>query len=348
MNETKDFWDKLYKENAPKILGVCRRYVLNKEVAEDLMHDAFLTAINKHDSYAGKGCIEAWLRKIAVNTALMYLRGNNSKKIQNDWLQNENDYQTMDVTNTNDIRSVIEQSDFSDNELLEIIDKLPEHHRQVFNLYVIDNYTHAQISKELTISEGTSKSHLARARKKIQQLLYQKACEKPREKKKKVRAAILLFITPFHLRAIDKLFKSRFINFSLEPTAGPATIFNSVNWQNVQLPVIKSAFYISNLRYWFIGVTGGITTVFFVATGIRNNLKIQAAPELDSVDTIKTIMEPNNSPDTAITVVFPVSKNSSHTSAQKKQPVVIKRTLIQRKTIIVRDTIKLTDSTNAL
>jgi len=71
MNLTKEFWEKAYKENASLMSGVCRRYVQNKEVAEDLMQDAFVSAMSKAESYSGLGSFNGWLRKITVNTALM-------------------------------------------------------------------------------------------------------------------------------------------------------------------------------------------------------------------------------------------------------------------------------------
>lgn len=168
-------WDVIYKNNASKLLGVCRRYIKDEQLAEDLMHNAFITAINKISSYSGVGAFEGWLRKIVVNTVLLYLR--DSKKMQfsdNEPLENQSDTEAeSDAEQTQ--KRVIEEAGFSQQELLEIVDELPVHHKTVFNLYVIDGYTHNEIGEMLKISGGTSKSHLARARKKIQQLLFEKA-----------------------------------------------------------------------------------------------------------------------------------------------------------------------------
>ncbi|MGB3946735.1 MAG: sigma-70 family RNA polymerase sigma factor [Bacteroidia bacterium] len=171
-------WDVIYKNNASKLLGVCRRYINDEQLAEDLMHNAFITAMNKISTYSGSGLFEAWLRKIVVNTVLLYLR--ESKKMQiSDTEQIENHPISDSETESEQTqKKIIEEAGFSQQELLEIVDKLPLHHKTVFNLYVIDGYTHNEIGDLLKISGGTSKSHLARARKKIQELLLEKAKRK--------------------------------------------------------------------------------------------------------------------------------------------------------------------------
>lgn len=69
-------WEHIYENNAAKLKGVCRRYVKSDEVAEDIMHDAFEIAMQKVESYSGKGSFDGWLYKITVNTALQHLRNN--------------------------------------------------------------------------------------------------------------------------------------------------------------------------------------------------------------------------------------------------------------------------------
>ena len=164
------FWDVAYRNNAPILLGVLRRYVKETDVVQDLLHEVFITAINKHDSYAGKGCFEAWLHRIAVNTALMYLRNEKNRQIPEEAVLTTTD---DDEADKDDARTAIEAAGFSSEDLLSVIDRLPIHHKLVFNMYVMDDFSHKQIAEELNISSGTSKSHLARARKKIQQLLYE-------------------------------------------------------------------------------------------------------------------------------------------------------------------------------
>lgn len=189
---SKTFWEKAYHQNINKLIGVGYRYTTDREIAEDLAHDAFLLAYEKVAEFEGKGPFEAWLRRIMVNQCLQYLRGQQKQKYITDYLQHE-------VENTEE-STYEEKQDFSEAELLAVINQLPEHHKMVFNLYVIDGFSHAQIANELGISEGTSKSHLARARKRIKELLNQK---------KKKSAILLLFWN------IDELYKKRFKHFEL-------------------------------------------------------------------------------------------------------------------------------------
>lgn len=154
------FWEELYRTQAPILLGVCRRYVPDVQQAEDLMHDAFLTAIRKQESFSNMGTIEGWLRRITVNTALLHLR--NEKKLSmlyssDDIGERPDEVPDMDPDATPE--SIILAAGFESADLLAALDELPEHHRVVFNLYVFEGYTHKQIGEELGISAGTSKSH---------------------------------------------------------------------------------------------------------------------------------------------------------------------------------------------
>ncbi|MVM35729.1 sigma-70 family RNA polymerase sigma factor [Spirosoma sp. HMF4905] len=204
---TKSFWEATYKQNIAKLIGVCYRYTYNRQIAEDLAHDAFLVAIDKSSSFENKGSFDAWLRRIVINVALQYLREQKKQKHQEDRIA----YDTTSI-DYQDENQVNEENTFSKAELLEAIERLPEHHKLVFNLYVFDNFTHAQIGAELGISEGTSKSHLARARKKIRQILN----EKVNENKKRTRL-FLLFLLPDKLYKIDHLFARQLNYFEIQP-----------------------------------------------------------------------------------------------------------------------------------
>jgi len=347
MNLTKDFWNNAYKENASRLIGVCRRYVGDSYLAEDLAHDAFLTAMNKQESFTGKGAFEAWLRKIAINTALMYLRNKKTEQIINDWMQHENEYQAHDDQFDHTWRNVVEQADFSSNELLEIIDLLPEHHRQVFNLYVIDKYSHSDIGSELNISVGTSKSHLARARKKIQQLLYEKALKKPEEQKKKKSAGILLLFLSGRQGYIDKVFRERLGDLRIEPLASEP-VFRSADLSAITRPEIRTSFLASKGRYLFIGVSGGIIIAFFLVSTFRNNkdttIPIIAEPANTSFQ--DTLLHPEGSSVESTKPELPPSKKASGISTTEPAPVIIKRTIVQRKTVTIHDTIRLSDTTH--
>jgi RNA polymerase sigma factor (sigma-70 family) len=222
----KVFWENAYRQNISKLIGVGYRYTVDRQVAEDLAQDTFIIAYQKKESFKGTGPFEAWLRRIMVNVCLQYLRVQHKKKYLDDWLKNETSAVETHEENING-----PNSEFTETVLLEAVNRLPEHHKLVFNLYVLDQFTHAQIGKELGISEGTSKSHLARARKKIKELLN----EKPGiEKKGKKKAAFLLFIWN-----IDGLYKKRFKNFGL--TNRKNFSFDSLHAQPVTAPITSAS-----------------------------------------------------------------------------------------------------------
>lgn len=210
IKSTKEFWTNAYQKNIGKLIAICYRYTRNYQLSEDLAHDAFLKAIDKAASFRGEGEFDAWLRRIVVNHVLQHLRDQKKKPYLEDLMLEHAETETEEE-NTHLIMSIGVTTD----ELLEIVDQLPEHHRLVFNLYVLEKFTHAQIGGELGISEGTSKSHLARARKKLKQLLVSRVehIEKKEEKKR-------VFLLPFVISddaEMDQLFEKSFDSFLILP-----------------------------------------------------------------------------------------------------------------------------------
>lgn len=149
-NDTKA-QSQIYKLYSSKLFSVCLKYSNNYAEAQDNLHDAFVTIFKKIEQYKGKGSFEGWMKRIAINTALQRYRGVGVYDIVNE-------EQIEDATIEIDEDSI--DLDF----LLKIIQELPNRYRLVFNLYVLDGYSHNEISKMLDISTGTSKSNLARAR----------------------------------------------------------------------------------------------------------------------------------------------------------------------------------------
>lgn len=142
----------LYKQYASKLFTLCLKYSRNYAEAEDNLHDAFITVFSKIDQYNNKGSFEGWLKRIAINTSLQRYRDNAG---------------VFDIVNEERIEDVkvdINDSEVSIDFLLGIIQELPDRYRLVFNLYVLDGYSHVEISELINISTGTSKSNLARAR----------------------------------------------------------------------------------------------------------------------------------------------------------------------------------------
>jgi RNA polymerase sigma-70 factor (ECF subfamily) len=148
----------LYDRHASWLLAVCLRYTGNREDAEDVLHDGFMKIIGSFDSFKQTGSLEGWMRKIMVNTALNYIRNHKKERIFTS-LEPDSDI----------IHDPSEQDDFTGNELsgeqlMEMICSLPVGYRTVFNLYVMENHSHREISEMLGITENTSKSQLSKAR----------------------------------------------------------------------------------------------------------------------------------------------------------------------------------------
>lgn len=151
----------LYERFAGKLFVVCKRYVKDSDEAEDVLQDAFVKIYRHIDQFRFECPLEAWLKRIVINTALKHLRK------EKPW---EN---TADVQ---ELAPVLPQADESlptlnYQYLLQLIQELPPGCRTVFNLYAIEGYNHPEIADLLGIAEGTSKSQLARARTLLQQKL---------------------------------------------------------------------------------------------------------------------------------------------------------------------------------
>jgi RNA polymerase sigma-70 factor (ECF subfamily) len=142
----------LYKQYASKLFSLCLKYSKNYAEAEDNLHDAFITVFNKIDQYNNKGSFEGWLKRIAINTSLQCYR------------ENVGVYDIVNEGNIEDVSVNIDDDNVNIDFLLKIIQELPDRYRLVFNLYVLDGYSHVEISELIQISVGTSKSNLARAR----------------------------------------------------------------------------------------------------------------------------------------------------------------------------------------
>ena len=362
-----DFWDGAYRDNAPSLLGVVRRYVKDESIAEDLVHETFIAAIAKYDSYSGKGSFEGWLYRIAVNTALMFLRsernnivltGQAMSLLSAEELDNDDDNEQSD-----NARTTIEAAGFSSEELLAAIDRLPEHHKLVFNMFVMDDFSHKQIAAELNISQGTSKSHLKRARKKIQHFLYEEAMNRKKIKdKRRVSAFLLLFPAKTHY--IDRLYRDGLSNFRIPPTTGSEFLASAIkqhaasNAANAAMPVVQTAtFWGTKLSYITIGCTTAAITVpicwlsMSINSPIYNNYD-SINPNYDTIIMNDSIVNSNNVADDAYIIFdnenMPVNEANNNDSVPKSnepapdmqpEPVIIKKQIIKHQTVVVRDTI---------
>ena len=148
----------LYDALSAKMFAVCLRYMGGREAAEDVFQEGFVTVFTRLDSYSGDGSFEGWARKIFVNTALMSLR-------KKDILRQSEE---VDVVRSLAADSPTPIQNMSYRELNAMIAELPPGFRTVFNMYVIEGYSHKEIAEELGISETTSRSQLQRARTMLQ------------------------------------------------------------------------------------------------------------------------------------------------------------------------------------
>ena len=142
----------LYKKYSAVLFGICLKYSPNYAEAQDNLQDAFITIYSRIEQFKGKGSFEGWIKRITVNTVLQKYR----KK------------RTFDIADEAAIEAeeevVQHEPEVSLDFLLKIVQELPDRYRLVFNLYVLDGYSHNEIAEMMGISDGTSKSNLARAR----------------------------------------------------------------------------------------------------------------------------------------------------------------------------------------
>jgi RNA polymerase sigma-70 factor (ECF subfamily) len=140
-----------YDTFSGKFLGICCRYIGDRMAAEDIMVECMVKIFEKANQFGFKGSFEGWAKKLLVNEALTYLR---SKKMFEVTIE-----EMHELPN-----SYSQNMDFESEDLLKLIQALPNGYRTIFNLYAIEGYNHKEIGKLLGISEGTSKSQLSRAR----------------------------------------------------------------------------------------------------------------------------------------------------------------------------------------
>ncbi len=154
----------LYKRFSRLMYGVCLRFARNTLEADDILQEGFIKIFTYLKDFRHEGSLEGWVRRTIINTAINYY---NSRV---------NDWRETSIEKAESYQAVAEDTleRISTNDLLKLIQELPEGYRIVFNLYVIEGYTHQEVAEMLNISENTSKSQLSRARAALQQRIVQK------------------------------------------------------------------------------------------------------------------------------------------------------------------------------
>ena len=151
---------RLYARFYNYAMSIARRYVDNQETAEEVTNDAFFKVFTKIDRYSGKMAFRIWLRRILINTAIDRLRSSLNAPA------------TLELESWHDMEQDIGiVEDLTREQILAMLDQLPPSYRTVFNLFVVDGFSHEEIAQTLQISIGASKSNLSRARQHLRLLL---------------------------------------------------------------------------------------------------------------------------------------------------------------------------------
>lgn len=360
-------WNDIYTKTSPKLLGICRRYIKDVATAEDIVQDSFIVAIQKEDTLKDKSALQGWLSRIVINMAIHHLK--EVKKIN---FSTHQDYEIVDsntVMNTIEIdaKSILLSADLERDDILAAIDRLPEHHKSVFNMYVIDQFSHSEISKILHISAGTSKSHLSRARKAIQLFLLERIKEKPVDEKKKRRIALLIFLG-FGNQMFANFYKKQFQDFEIKPLQSFESASNktTIPGQFIGLTKINPVPKFITMGICFLGLIG---IAFYAYNFDVKDIPQKKHPNLDleSVDNTpknqlvvnvedtakneEPAIEPKNINTLFIHEKTALSKNNPQKIAEvattispkdsvKNEPqkvVIIKRQIVKKDTIYVSE-----------
>lgn len=156
----RDCQEVLYRYYSPKMFGICLRYANNYHSGEDILQEGFIKVYNNLDKFRGEGSFEGWIKRIFINTAIEHYR----KSI------NHTGHSELDKASFRQVNEIAVEN-LATQDLLKLVQKLSPGYRTIFNMYVIEGFTHREIAEMLNISEGTSKSQLARARAILQKMV---------------------------------------------------------------------------------------------------------------------------------------------------------------------------------
>jgi len=155
---------RLYEKYFGKMMSIARRYISDNENAMEIVNTSYVKIFKNIEQFKGTGSLPGWMSRIVSNASLDYIRLN---KKYDDLIELKEE-----ITTDYDYLIDEEEAEGIDiSELYKMIDKLPNMCKTVFNLYVLDGYTHQEIGQELGISDGTSKAHLSVARKKLKDMI---------------------------------------------------------------------------------------------------------------------------------------------------------------------------------
>lgn len=156
----------LFRQLYGKMLAVCLRYISDKDSAQEVLQEGFIKVFDHIGAYDNKGSFEGWVRRIMANCAIDAIR-----KVRKDTLLTDNDRDFIHLSDEDENEEDWETTTLKATHAMEAIEQLSPAYKTVFNLYVMEQYTHREIAEMLGISEGTSKSNLAKAKMNLQSYL---------------------------------------------------------------------------------------------------------------------------------------------------------------------------------
>ena len=174
VNNNRRAQEELFKMFYGKMLGVCLRYMSDRDDAQEVLQQGFIKVFEKIGVFDFKGSLEGWIRRIVTNTAIDAIR----KSKRNPYLSDDDQFFKDEVVNEFEQKEEMDILNLRAEEAMNAIQELSPGYRAVFNLYVIEDYSHKEIAEKLGISEGTSKSNLAKAKMNLQKILKRKYATK--------------------------------------------------------------------------------------------------------------------------------------------------------------------------
>jgi RNA polymerase sigma-70 factor (ECF subfamily) len=168
LNNDRRCQQKIYEQFYGKMLGVCMRYTKDLDQGKELVQEGFIKLFGNLHKYKHDGSFEGWVRRVFTNNAIDSFR---KKKHQD--LVPDNDYQVLNLADDKDEHEFFDEPEetIQPKHVIEAMQLLSPAYQMVFNLYVMENYSHQEIADELGISVGTSKSNLAKSRMNMRKIL---------------------------------------------------------------------------------------------------------------------------------------------------------------------------------
>jgi RNA polymerase sigma factor (sigma-70 family) len=163
--------EELYRRFAPKMYAVCMRYANNADDAQDLLQEGFIKVYRNLAKFRAEGSFEGWIRRVFINTSIEHFRRKNT--LYSITEKEENVIEDADISALDNL---------AEKDIINLVQELSPGYRTVFNMYVIEGYSHKEIGNILGISEGTSKSQLARAKA----ILQKKVADRLEENRKSI------------------------------------------------------------------------------------------------------------------------------------------------------------------